>query len=179
MVASARVSLYLLKQVNIVRTDPELSLISIFEIFLRTGRGFHRYCDFRSQRQFSRPSERSTSEVHLSEKTHHPASQTHGSAHADLAFVDAAIDMYKAALMKPEGISAEAVPTKVEPDCWVDVAAAVAVLAYHAYMHLMPDRDPALSHFKNDEIGSKVSLSEMIKRRNRIAAALGQKEISQ
>jgi hypothetical protein len=82
-------------------------------------------------------------------------------------------------MMKPDA-PAKAVPATVEPACgWVDVALATAVLAWHAYNHVMPQSDPALSLFKRVEIEPKISLSEMIERRNQIAAALGQKEISQ
>jgi len=97
---------------------------------------------------------------------------------SELAFVDAAIDFYRASMEEANDHSAKAAPIKVNPDCWVDVALATAVLAYHAYKSLPVVRDMASEHTQGLNIGTTVSLSEMIERRNRIAVALGQKEIA-
>lgn len=102
---------------------------------------------------------------------------------ADLAFVDAAIQMYRAA-QTPIITTGPAVdasnPAACDP---VDVAAAVvavAVLAYHVYNSCMIGEDASaiqsLQVANRLNVAPNVSLEKLITARNGLAAALGARE---
>lgn len=99
---------------------------------------------------------------------------------ADLAFVDAAIQLQRAALGQiAEGPTVGA--TSPEACDIVDVAAAVvavAVLAYHLYNSCMVGEDlSALQLVNRLNVAPNVSLENLIAARNRLAGSLGVGEL--
>ena len=95
---------------------------------------------------------------------------------ADLAFVDAAIQLHRASMAQiGEGIAVDASnPVACDP---VDVAAAVvavAVLAYHVYNSCMIGEDLSSIRIASRlNIAPNVSLDKLIDARNQLANALG------
>lgn len=102
---------------------------------------------------------------------------------ADLAFVDAAIQLHRAgsARIDPEavavGVSAES-PVACDP---VDVAAAVvavAVLAYHVYNSCLIGGDSEVFRMARQlNVAPDVSLERLIESRNNLAGALGEEAV--
>ncbi|MEA2633798.1 MAG: hypothetical protein QOH92_565 [Chloroflexota bacterium] len=102
---------------------------------------------------------------------------------ADLAFVDSAIQLYRAgtaSLGKEElavGIAANS-PTACDP---VDVAAAVvalAVLAYHVYNSCLIGGDSEVYRLAQRlDVAPTISLERLIESRNNLAQALDQEAI--
>lgn len=100
-------------------------------------------------------------------------------SHADLAFIDAAIQMQKAITTKVaagEATLNNSVKVQCDPVDVVALLAAAAVIAYHAYNSCVIADDAAtVARLTGVNVNVNASLDDLIAKRNKFAAALGMK----
>jgi hypothetical protein len=109
-----------------------------------------------------------------------PQGETKSLTSADLAFIDAAIAMYKATEAAKGKEASQAHAVSVEPESFLDIISVitavvqVATFVYHAWKGRVLQALPSL---EKTSVSGTASLHQLIEKRNELAKKLGDKSV--